>query len=218
MSEASSVRTKFYANDPKSNIQSYLRSNIENIEDEKNIKKYWGEEKIDRISTVDRLSYDRPGSDSRNIFSSHPPFNFIIKHGAQEGSVTTLAKNAMTQLDGNYETIDRMMSMDFNDRLVQKSISDPMDIVIQNIHLLSMGTSYQPGGAPLMEAYQFLARDMYYSDGKFKERQEIATTNDEKGAEQTPSTVVQEAPTEEELMERRERAKLYDQNTPLDML
>lgn len=213
LSDAAATRAKFYSADPKSQIQSYLRSNQENIEDEKNIQKYWGEQTLEKISSLDRLSYDREGSDSRNIFSSHPPFNFIIKHGAQEGSVTTLAKKDLTQQDGNFETIDRLMSLDYNDRLVQKSISNPMDIVLQNIHLLSMGSSYQPGGAPLMEAYQFLARDMYISDGTLKEPIDVTIANNEqKGSNQTQSTKVQEPPTNEELTNRKDLSKLYDTN------
>lgn len=211
LSDAAAARVKFYSNDPKSKIQSYLRSNMENVDDEKNIQKYWGENDIGRMSSLDRLSYDRPGSDSRNIFSSHPPFNFIVKHGAQEGSVTTIAKKDETQQDSNLSTIDRIMSLDYNDRLVQKSISNPMDIVLQNVHLLAMGTSYQPGGAPLMEAYQFFARDMYISDGKLKDPPKTTTTtNDQKGSAQTKSNVVQNAPTEEELTVRKDLSKLYD--------
>jgi len=211
LSEAAATRAKFYSNDPKSQVQSYLRSNMENNLDEKNLQKYWGENNLKKISSLDRLSYDRTGSDSRNIFSSHPPFNFIIKHGVQEGSVTTMAKKDVTQQDGGFETIDRIMSMDHNDRLIQKSLSDPMDIVLQSIHLLSMGATYQPGGAPLMEAYQFLARDMYVSDGTLKDppNTTIATT-EQKGSEQTPSNSVKPPPTEEQLLNRKELSRLYD--------
>lgn len=213
LSDAAATRAKFYSNDPKSQIQSYLRSNMENVDDEKNIQKYWGENDLGRVSSLDRLSYDRPGADSRNIFSSHPPFNFIIKHGGQEGSMTTIAKKDVTQQEAEFETVDRLMSLDFNDRLVQKSISRPMDIVLQNIHLMSMGTSYQPGGAPLMEAYQFLARDMYISDGTLKDPPNATIAqNNQKGSAQTSSTTVQSPPTEEELTTRKDLSKLYDTN------
>lgn len=211
LSEAAAVRSKFYSNEPTSQIQSYLRSNAESFEDEKNIQKYWGENTLDRIGSLDRLSYDRSGSDSRNIFSSHPPFNFVIKHGAQEGSVTTLAQNGVTQQDGNYETIDRLMSLDYNDRLVQKSLTKPMDIVIQNVNLVSMGSSYQPGGAPLMEAYQFLARDFYISDGVLKNPPNATVAaNNQKGSEKTQATQVQGPPTEEQLASRNDLSIIYD--------
>jgi hypothetical protein len=213
LSEAAAVRSKFYSNEPTSQIQSYLRSNMESFEDEKNIQKYWGENTLDRISSLDRLSYDRTGSDSRNIFSSHPPFNFVVKHGAQEGSVTTIAQNGVTQQDGNFETIDRLMSLDYNDRLVQKSLTKPMDIILQNVHLLSMGSSYQPGGTPLMEAYQFLARDLYISDGILKNPPNATVAaNNQKGSKQTNPTKVQEPPTEQQLSDRNDLSKIYDTN------
>lgn len=211
LSRAARRRARFYSNQPISEIQSYLRSNMEDEKDEKNIQKYWGENKLDRVSSLDRLSYDGPQSDSRNIFSSHPPFNFIVKHLTQEGSVTTVTNKAETTDKTEFETIDRLASLDINDRLVQKSLSKPMDIVLQNIHLLSMGTSYTPGGTPLMEAYQFLARDMYISDGNLKTPPNVTVTqNEQEDSKPTKPNRIQIPPDRLELATRKELSKLYD--------
>jgi hypothetical protein len=207
LSKAAKVRTDFFSDKPSSQIQSYLRSDSESVEDDKNIQKWWA------ASQLDRLGSDGKGSDNRNIFSAHPPFNFVIKYGTQEGSMTTLARNEGTQSDSNYDTIDRLMSLDFNDRLVQRNPSGQfqMDIVLQSIHLNSMSTSYTPGGALVVETYDFSARDMYISDGKLKEPEHnMVTINEQKGSLQTDPGKVQGAPTEEELMTIRDRAVLFD--------
>ena len=39
-----------------------------------------------------------------------------------------------------------------------------LEIVLQNVQLVSMSTSYQSGGQPLIENYQFIARDFYFAD------------------------------------------------------
>ena len=39
-----------------------------------------------------------------------------------------------------------------------------MKIVLQNVQLVSMSTAYQSGGQPLVENYQFIARDFYFSN------------------------------------------------------
>jgi len=41
-----------------------------------------------------------------------------------------------------------------------------MKLVLQNINLMSMTTSYTSGGQPLVENYQFIARDMYFTDAR----------------------------------------------------
>jgi hypothetical protein len=204
LSKAAEARTSFYSEKPTSQVQSYLRSNGESQEDEQNIQKYWAN------SQLDRLSYDNRNSDQRNIFSAHPPFNLIIKHGAQEGSMTTVARNQGSQPDDNYDMLDRLMSLDFNDRLSQKN-SNPMDIVLQSVHLSSMSTAYAPGGNPLIEVYQFTARDMYISDGKLKNPPNgIITANDQSGSKATSPLTTSKPPTEEELLTRRDLARNND--------
>lgn len=204
LSKAADARAAFYSDSPKSQIQSYLRSDKESLEDDKNIQKYWAN------SQLDRLSSDGRSSDDRNIFSAHPPFNLVIKYGSQEGSLSTIARNKGTQSDQNYDMLDRLMSLDFNDRLTQTNIKQ-MDIILQSIHLTSMNTSYSPGGNPLVESYQFIGRDMYISDGSRKEPpySQVAT-NEEQSSVSTQSNQVKPPPTEEQLLTRKDEAALYD--------
>lgn len=205
LSKAADVRASFYTDSPRSQIQSYLRSDKESREDDQNIQKYWANSQLDRISSDQSSSSNR-----RNIFSAHPPFNFIIKYGSQEGSLTTVARNKGTGGDQSYDMLDRLMSLDYNDRLSQTNIKE-MDIVLQSIHLTSMGTSYSPGGNPLLEAYQFIARDMYISEGIRKNPPKgNITINEEESTTQTNKTAVQPPPTAEELLTRKDQAKLYD--------
>ena len=207
LSKAAKVRTDFYSDKPSSQIQSYLRSDSEDIEDEKNVQKWWAN------SQLDRLGSDGRGSVNRNIFSAHPPFNFVIKYGTQEGSMTTLARNEGTQSDSNYDTLDRLMSLDVNDRLVQRNPSGPfqMDIVLQSVHLNSMSTSYAAGGMLVIESYDFTARDMYVSDGKLKEPENgTITVNEQKGSLGTDPNKVQAPPTQEQLLTIKDRAVLFE--------
>jgi hypothetical protein len=201
LSKAADYRASFYSDSPKGAIQSYLRSEKESQEDDINIQKYWANSQLDRLSS-DSLS----ASDQRNIFSAHPPFNFIIKYGAQEGSLTTVARNRGTSSDQNYEMIDRLMSLDFNDRLSQTS-SKEMSIVLQSIHLTSMSTNYSPGGNPLVESYQFIGRDMYISEGTNKMYPTDSKTVTNDGSyKQNPRDTVPPPPTEQELRDRADEA------------
>jgi hypothetical protein len=102
------------------------------------------------------------------------------------------------------------MSLDFNDRLSQKNIT-PMDIILQSIHLTSMSTAYQPGGNPLLESYQFIARDMYISDGTRKNPPNAQVAiNEEEQIKKTPTNTVPDELTELELTTRKDLARLYD--------
>lgn len=188
LSEAAKKRAAYYQGNEGIKIQSNLLSNVESLEDEKNIEKYWAN------SQLDRLSYDSSNEQAKNIFSAHPPFNFILKYGTQEGSVTTVGRNKGTNSEDNFDVLDRLMATDYNERLVQKTSSNKMDIVLQSVQLLSMATSYQVGGQPLVETYQFLARDMYISRGtikdKFQETETIANNNSAGAGSQTDTTVV----------------------------
>jgi hypothetical protein len=177
-------------------------ANAENKEDEKNITKYWANNKLDRLSA------DNQNSDSRNIFSSHPPFNFIIKYGTQEGSVTTQGRNQGTNSENNFDVLDRIMATDYNERLVQKNNSTAMNIVLQSVQLMNMGTTYSAGGQPLLENYQFFARDMYISEGgtiQMPADNEQTAETDSSGSQSTQSNRTSEAPTEELIAEYHEQ-------------
>lgn len=197
LSKAAEKRAGFYTSDgAKNKIQSFLLSRSESLEDEKNIKKYWAN------SMLDRLSSDSAGDDTRNIFSAHPPFNFVIKYGTQEGSVTTVARNKGDDGSDNYDTLDRLMATDFNERLVQKTSSDKMDIVLQSVQILGMSSGYSTGGQPLVETYQFIARDMYISSGASRRpptSSETAATNESGQAKGTNATQTSVPPSESEV-------------------
>jgi hypothetical protein len=202
LSEAAKQRAAFYNNnsgDPK--LQSYLTGNdLQSLEDEKNIEKFWANSQLDRLSSDDN-------ADNRNVFSAHPPFNFIIKYGTQEGAVTTVARNQGTDSPDNFDVLDRLMATDFNERLVQKTSSDFMNIVLQSVQLTNMGTTYSVGGQPLVESYQFLARDMYISEGLQRTRpsdSESTASNESSSAASTDSASAKAEPTEAE------RAKTYE--------
>jgi len=171
--EASKARAK--QPDPRkgdSLIKSTLRnidygsssSAVRSIQDEKNIQKYWAYSQLDRIST-DPFSKNVIDSD-KNIFSAHPPFNFIILYGVEE--VSTTAKDYLKAEDKVIESnLDRMMISDTNERLIKPNTNNqasPMKIVLQEVQLMSMTTAYASGGSPLVENYQFMARDYYFSE------------------------------------------------------
>ena len=189
LSAAAEQRVLFNSDKPgASRIQSYLTGNNEqSLEDEKNLQRYWNR------SNLDRLTSDNDKSDKRNIFSAHPPFNFIIKYGTQEGSVSTLTRNKGTGLEDDYDTLDRLMATDFNERLVKPSKTNTeMDIVLQDVHLMSMGTSIAPGGQAMVESYQFISRDMYISSGNIRNTQKsVFSTVDSTGVESTEPNKVQ---------------------------
>jgi hypothetical protein len=59
-----------------------------------------------------------------------------------------------------------MMISDVNQRTVKSNeIVSPMKIVIQEINLTNMSIAYGPGGQPIGESYQFIARDHYFTEG-----------------------------------------------------
>jgi len=54
-----------------------------------------------------------------------------------------------------------------------------------------MSTAYQPGGNPLLESYQFIARDMYISDGTRKNPPNAqVAVNEEEQIKKTPANTV----------------------------
>lgn len=198
LSTAAEQRVMFSNGKSESKIQSYLRgdgTDPQSLEDEKNIQKYWN------MSNLDRLSSDGDGSDSRNIFSAHPPFNFVIKYGTQEGSVSTVMRNKGTNFEDNFDTLDRLMATDYNERLVKPNKANvEMDIVIQDVNLTDMSVTYAPGGMAVVETYEFLARDWYISNGNIRNtNKSVMSTVDSTGAEKTDANKVQPPPTPEKV-------------------
>lgn len=143
-------------------VVSPLRSKLDSQEDEQNLQKYWAYSQLDRL-TSDPLTKNVKDS-GHNIFSAHPPFNFVILYGAQEASMSPLD---YTGTGGKVITdnLDRMIVSDINERLVRTdNNASPMKIVLQEVQLLSMATAYNPGGQPVGESYQFIARDLYFTE------------------------------------------------------
>jgi len=161
--QASSARVKNPTpQESMGGVVSPLRSKLESSDDQKNIEKYWAYSQLDRL-TADPLSKIAKDS-GHNIFSAHPPFNFVILYGAQEASMSPLDYSGTT---GGVisDNLDRMIVSDINERLIRTdNNANPMKIVLQEVQLLGMATSYSAGGQPVAESYQFIARDLYFSE------------------------------------------------------
>jgi hypothetical protein len=88
----------------------------------------------------------------------------VILYGAQEASMSPLDYSG--QAGGVItDNLDRMIVSDINERLIRTdNNANPMKIVLQEVQLLGMATSYSAGGQPVAESYQFIARDLYFSE------------------------------------------------------
>lgn len=120
-------------------------------EDDKNIDKYWSR-------NIDPYL----GNDGRNIFSVHPPFNFVITLGVQLTSANTTMGLGQYDLTDNYEfdnlyTSDTI-SKDINERLTYTP-QVARKIRIEGVELVGLETGYSPDGTPLVDTYEFFARD-----------------------------------------------------------
>ena len=158
----------------KNNVISSLRSKqfkslsaegkivTQTAEDDKNVEKYWAYSQLDRI-TSDPFTQNVVDS-SHNIFSAHPPFNFVVLYGAQEASLSPNSYSSSVE-DKTVDNLDRMMVTDTNERLLKiGGIASPMKVILQEVHLTSMSTMYSAGGQPIAENYQFMARDYYLTE------------------------------------------------------
>lgn len=160
---AAQMRVAAAKNDNAPNkIASSLRSSFETEEDEKLIEKYWARSQLDRIT--DDPVVKNVNNSNRNIFSAHPPFNFVIVYGLEEIALTP--NNAFQNEDEKRTDLtDQMMISDYNQRTVKSSnLTTPMKIILQEVNLMNMSIVYTPGGQALAETYQFIARDHYFSE------------------------------------------------------
>ena len=144
----------------RNSVVTRMTAQNQNAGDQLNLEKYWSMSQLDRVTSDPATSQ----INTNNIFSAHPPFNFIILYGAEEVSFNY--NSLLTDSFKNIEDeLDRMSVSDVNQRSVRiDKVSSPMKIVLQQVNLMSMGTSYSPGGQPVMETYQFMARDFYFSE------------------------------------------------------
>ena len=88
------------------------------------------------------------------------------------------------------------MYTDINQRTMKAdAASSPMKIILQEVQLMNMSTVYTPGGQPVAESYQFIARDYYFTqaDLSFIKRLSTSVTSDETVAEPTnPNPIPEE--------------------------
>jgi hypothetical protein len=151
-----------YTNEPGRTRVSPLRQLATSREDDENIQQYWGYSKFDRIADDPYLN--TLSSEPRNIFSSHPPFNFVILYGVEEVALSPLSGAAADDLYYVSNNLDRYLYSDVNQRsLKSPSEQKPLKIILQEVNLINMTTAYVPGGQAIVENYQFLARDYYLS-------------------------------------------------------
>lgn len=177
LEKAAAVRMESSNPNPSRSVISTLGTDAARKDDELNIQKYWLNTELDRTTSDPHMRTLVDTADSsHNIFSAHPPFNLVIFYGLEElglsdNTVATFdtANNINAQLNS-----DRIIATDYNERKILKSISNPMKIVIQNVNLMSMSTAYNSGGQPLVENYQFIARDFYFTDAEIGKSKTLA--------------------------------------------
>jgi hypothetical protein len=150
-------------------VISTMRAQAESMKDEENIQKYWANSQLDRITTDPALASAAIGGD-HNIFSAHPPFNFVIVYGVEETGLTTVgtASNSASASAAQRSNLDRIISTDINERKIKVSETTPLKVILQNVHLVNMSTRYESGGSPLIETYSFIARDFYFTEATSK--------------------------------------------------
>lgn len=120
---------------------------IRNLDgDEENIEKYWS------LNVDSSLDKDK---DQRHLWSSHPPFNFVIVYGMQDISIVNYESSNLKRLENPQKLL-----VDTNDRLVSETLS-PTRYVIENVELTSLQIEYTPDGQPIGETYSFIARDLF---------------------------------------------------------
>jgi hypothetical protein len=167
LEKAANVRYQSSSSNPGKSVMSVLGSDAASMDDELNINKYWANSELDRLtsgSTNPALSETANGN--HNIFSAHPPFNLVIFYSVEDSS---LSANGISTYSTGSEVnqqlnSERIIATDFNQRKTTiDKINDPMKIVLQSVNLISMSTSYSSGGEALVESYQFMARDHYFT-------------------------------------------------------
>lgn len=115
-------------------------------EDDANILKYWNQ------------SLD-PAARAQGVteWKSHPPFSLIVEYGIQNTSVEM--KNASNRY-ADIES-DNALTFNQNQRLVENGNPNASKrINIDAIELMGVTRSYVPNGSPIMEQYEFIARDI----------------------------------------------------------
>jgi hypothetical protein len=118
--------------------------------DEANIQSFWTRNFNDETAK---------SIGGRNVFSSHPPFNFIIQYGVQSPSIYNPSFQTSDLFDAFQE--DDPLMTDINERLVGGTPISNMQYRIEDVELTGMQTEYTVDGQVCSEVYTFVARDMY---------------------------------------------------------
>jgi hypothetical protein len=118
--------------------------------DTQQVHKYWGKHFDSNITQSDQ-----------HLFSIHPPFNFLIKYGIQETSLTASNPNSRINEVKEKFSNNTPLWQDVNERLSNPNDEKGLDhrILLENIELTSKSIQYDSSGDPLIETYSFLARD-----------------------------------------------------------
>lgn len=117
--------------------------------DEKHIEQYW----------TRNINADIAYSNNKSLFNSHPPFNLIIMYGLQSVSLASNRGEQYAEVLGSYQN-DTPLFTDTNERLVATETDNSMRIVLYGCELTKMSTEYAPDGSPIIEQYQFFAKDI----------------------------------------------------------
>lgn len=127
--------------------ESSYRSYRDLTEDDSNIAKYWGK-------TMDPVI----DSQSRHLFSIHPPFSLVVVYGVQSVSINSYIDNPGL-IDSDMHK-NQALYQDVNERLVDP---DELELrnytVIEACELTNVQKAIGPSGEVLIETYQFFARD-----------------------------------------------------------
>jgi len=144
IAEAAQIRAKTVASKQVNNLHQVRGLDT----DETLINTYW------------RRHYDTNlEATQQHLFSIHPPFNFVIRYGLQQTSVTHDNPSYSASEIRNKYGYDTMMA-DLNERLVKLPFEEmDMQILLENVELISKQTEYDTEGTPLLETYTFMARD-----------------------------------------------------------
>lgn len=122
-------------------------------EDDKLVEQYWGRNLFDAGIAAQA---------GKHLFSVHPPFSLVVQYGLQPMSVPK---------DGNttpyeqwyvdyYQNRQNEMMTDVSHRLVESDPTFENRLIIDSIELKSCMRQITGDGAPMIEAYQFFARDI----------------------------------------------------------
>lgn len=119
-------------------------------DDDANIEKFWGQNLDPALAST-----------GKQIFSTHPPFTFVVVYGVQSMSINAQNANSMG-LNGAFQAYqeDNPIYQDTNERLVD---SDPFDqsnrYILDDVELVNLSTEFHSNGQLICEDYQFVARD-----------------------------------------------------------